>query len=147
MSTVLRPWVEAMPWKCQSIMLSGLRGPDTGLCPRVKEVSRWVRRVSQNDADPSQSYMAPAALPEPEDLEKELEFTTVHFVHHLADALRCVSLYYESGMPGAVGLHNAKAVRGYAGRLHAYIADELFHFVPEEDWAFIYRHRDRVEHA
>lgn len=135
MSTVLQPWVEAMPWKCQSILFSGLRGPDTGHCPRVKEVSRWMRKVSQRDADPSQSYMAPRALPTPEALEKELEFSSAHFVHHFADALRCIALG-----------HPEHDVRAYARELHGYIADELFHFVPETDEVFLYRHRDRVEH-
>jgi hypothetical protein len=136
MSTVLQPWVEGMPWKCQSILFSGLRGPDTGLCPRVKEVSRWMRKVSQEDADPSQSYMAPTALPQPEELEKELEFTTSHFVHHFADALRCISLWHPDG-----------SVSAYAKSVHHYIADELFHFVPESDAEFIHRHRDRTQHA
>jgi hypothetical protein len=141
MSSVLKEWVALAPWKCQSILLSGLRGPDTSLCPRVKEVSRWIRKVSQNDADPSQSYMAPAKLPEPEDLEKELEFSTCHFVHHFADALRVVSIYYFAGT-----WDDTHGVRKYARRVHDYIADELFHFVPESDFVFRDRHRDRVEH-
>lgn len=139
MSSVLKPWVAAAPWKCQSILLSGLRGPDIALSPKVKEVSRWMRKVAQNDADPSQSYMAPTALPRPEDLEKELEFSTCHFVHHFADALRVVSLYYEGD--------EQEFTRQYALNLHRYIADELFHFAPESDSVFIFRHRDRVEHA
>lgn len=135
MSTVVKLWVEKMPWKCQSILFSGLRGPDGALSPQVKEVSRWMRRVSQHDADPSQSYMAPTALPTPEDLEKELEFSTCHFVHHFADALRCISLW-----------HPDAAVRDYAYKLHCYIAEELFHFNPEGSLEFEFRHRDRVEH-
>ena len=135
MSSVLQLWVAEIPWKCQSILLSGLRGPDTGHCPRVKEVSRWIRKACQNDADPSQSYMAPSKLPDPEDLEKELEFCTCHFVHHFADALRIIAMWHPDRGAGA-----------YARRLHIYIADELFHFVPENDAAFIHRHRDRVEH-
>jgi hypothetical protein len=144
-SSVLKPWVMAAPWKCQSILLSGLRGPDIRHAPRIKEVSRWLRKVSQNDADPSQSYMAPTALPQFDDLEKELEFSSCHFVHHLADALRVVAIYYESDA-GALDL-NPRLTRTYARRLHEYIADELFHFRPETDEQFIHRHRDRVEHA
>jgi len=136
MSTVLQPWVEKAPWKCQSILFSGLRGPDTGHSPKIKEVSRWMRKVSQNDADPSQSYMAPSELPTREQLEKELEFSSPHFVHHFADALRVIAIY-----------HPDRETARYAALLHLYIADELFHFVPESDATFIYRHRDRVEHA
>jgi len=135
MGTVLQPWVENLPWKNQSILFSGLRGPDTGYCPRIKEVSRWMRKVSQNDADPSQSYMAPTALPTQEELEKELEFSTCHFVHHFADALRVIAIY-----------HPDHATSAYAWRVHAYIADELFHFVPEDDKTFKHRHRDKVAH-
>lgn len=154
MSTVLQPWVELLPWKLQSILFSGLRGPDTDYAPRIKEVSRWMRKVSQNDADPSQSYMAPTSLPTPEQLEKELEFCTAHFVHHIADALRVISLGYmsndeadlsRSGQP--VPLDKATVeVMEYAKQLHYYIADELFHFVPEDDEVFMWRHRDRVSH-
>ncbi len=133
MATVLQEWVEGMPWKFQSILFSGLRGPDTGNCPRVKEVSRWMRMVSQKDADPSQSYMAPTSLPTPEELEKELEFSSCHFVHHFADALRCVSL-----------CHPDDGTRRYAHEIHYYIADELFHLAPEPDAQFRNRHRDRV---
>ena len=135
MSSVLQEWVTKMPWKCQSILFSGLRGPDTGYSQNVKEVSRWMRKVVQHDADPSQSYMSPWVVPNPEDLEKELEFSTCHFVHHFADALRCIAIF-----------HPDEYARAYAKKLHDYIADELFHFVPETDEVFIYRHRDRVEH-
>jgi hypothetical protein len=125
-----------MPWKCQSILFSGLRGPDGALSPKVKEVSRWLRRVSQHDADPSQSYMAPASLPSAEDLEKELEFATCHYVHHFADALRCVAIW-----------HPDPEARAYAWRIHWYIADELFHFKPESEGEFVLRHRDRTPHG
>ena len=141
MISVLKPWLMQAPWKCQSILLSGLRGPDTALCPKVKEVSRWLRKVSQNDADPSQSYMAPTSLPEPDELEKELEFSTCHFVHHFADALRVVAVYFTGDTQ-----EETRENRFYASALHLYIADELFHFMPESDEEFVYRHRDRVAH-
>ena len=136
MSSVLQHWVQQIPWKCQSILLSGLRGPDQAYCLKVKEVSRWLRKVTQNDADPSQSYMAPTSLPNFDELEKELEHSPCHFVHHFADALRIVSIW-----------HPDDVVRGYAWGLHHYIAEELFHFVPEDRETFIHRHRDKVEHA
>jgi hypothetical protein len=135
MSSVLQPWVETMPWKCQSILFSGLRGPDHALCKKIKEVSRWMRKVSQKDADPSQSYMAPKQLPMPEELEKELEHGPIHFAHHFADALRCIALW-----------HPDQETRVYARTLHFYMADELFHWKPETDEEFKHRHRDRVEH-
>jgi hypothetical protein len=136
MSSVLQTWVTDAPWKCQSILFSGLRGPDHAYCPFIKQVSRWLRMISQYDADPTQSYMAVDSLPRLQDLEKELEFSSVHFVHHLADALRVVGIYH----PDAI-------VKANANGLHRYIADELFHFKPEGFEEFIHRHRDRVEHG
>lgn len=167
MSSVLQPWVEQIPWKQQSILFSGLRGPDTAHCPAIKEVVRWLRKISQRDADPSQSYMAPGerdecvrcglhrmshpngeacpqgflagtppTLPAPDALKKELEFSSCHYVHHFASALRVVALH-----------HPDEQVKTYAHELHFYIADELFHFVPESDAVFLHRHRDRVEHS
>lgn len=135
MSSVLQPWVEQIPWKQQSILFSGLRGPDHAYCPKTKEVSRWLRRVSQRDADPSQSYMAPAKLPGPDELEKELEHGPVHFAHHFADALRVVAIH-----------HPDEDVRRTARLYQSYMAAELFHWKPETDEEFNHRHRDRVEH-
>jgi hypothetical protein len=135
MSSVLQPWVETISWKCQSILFSGLRGPDHALCPSIKKVSRWMRRVSQNNADPSKPYMAEGELPTPEQIEKELEHSSVHFVHHFADALRVIAIW-----------HPDELVRKQAYGIHFYIAKELFHFVPEDDATFICRHRDRVAH-
>ena len=130
---VLQPWVAAIPWKQQSILFSGLRGPDAAHCPRIKEVSRWMRRVSQHDADPSKkNYMAPSTQPKPEELEKELEYSTCHFVHHFASALRVIALH-----------HPEREVRAYAFSLHCFIASDLFHFVPVADAEFLQRHSDR----
>lgn len=133
MTSVLLPWVMNMGWKMQSILLSGLRGPDHALCPKIKEVSRWMRKVYQNNADPSKPYMAEGLLPKPEELEKELEHSPVHFVHHFADALRVIAIH-----------HPELPIREYAWGLHYYIAEELFHFVPETDAVFIRRHRDKA---
>lgn len=135
MSSVLQAWVEKIPWKQQSILFSGLRGPDIRQCKKIKEVSRWMRKVSQRDADPNQSYMAPTNLPVARELEKELEFCTIHFVHHFADALRVIAIHHPDG-----------EVKEYAWQLHLYMADELFHWKPENNDEFNYRHRDRVAH-
>jgi len=131
-SSVLQDWVETLSWKQQSILFSGLRGPDTVFLTSVKQVSKWIRSVSQQNADPSKSYMNDITLPTPDDLEKELEQLPVHFVHHLADALAVI----------AYG-HPEEEVRQYAYSIYAYIAEELFHFIPEPQDIFIWRHRDR----
>jgi hypothetical protein len=133
-SSVLLPWVEALPWKQQSILFSGLRGPDAVFLTATKQVSKWIRSVSQQNADPSKSYMNDIILPTPSELEKELEQLPCHFVHHLADALAVI----------AYG-HPEDEVRRYAYGLHAYIAEELFHFLPEPPEIFRWRHRDRPQ--
>jgi hypothetical protein len=56
-------------------------------------------------------------------------------VHHLADALRVIAVH-----------HPDKEVRDYAKGVHYFIADEIFHFVPEHDEKFLTRHRDKVDH-
>lgn len=132
---VLQSWVTVLPWKLQSILFSGLRGPDTDRHPAIKQVSRWLRACSQENADPSKPYMldgVPSSSPLA--LCAELEFCTSHFVHHLADALRVV----------AIG-HPVPGVRLAAMRYHACIAEELFHFIPEPDDVFLWRHRDKPD--
>lgn len=133
MTSVLQPWVHEAPWKCQSILLSGLRGPDHANVPYVKAVCRWMRRVSQNNADPTTDYMRSDALPSTTVVEAELEFLPCHFVHHFADALRIIAIW-----------HPDHATGEYAERLHIFIAEETFHFRPESTVAFINRHADKV---
>jgi hypothetical protein len=135
-SSVLQPWVEALGWKEQSILLSGFRGPDSGAWPHTKAVGRWLRRVSQNNADPSKDYMREDKLPGEYDLCDELEWQSGHFIHHIADALRVVSLRHPDSL-----------VRAQAHVYHYTIAEEIFHFMPEPEVTFTERHRDKVEHA
>ena len=135
MSNVLQPWVGTMPWKCQSILLSGLRGPDDCGPPAVKDVNRWLRTVCQHNADPSKAYMRREALPSAAALCDELEWMTCHYVHHFADALRTVAIW-----------HHDNIVCLLARNYHAAIAEELFHFIPEGDGTFVDRHRDVVAH-
>jgi hypothetical protein len=135
-SSVLQDWVASMPWKCQSILLSGLRGTDNSLPPAIKAVSRWLRTTSQHNADPDKGYMKPDALPDAMALCGELEYQSCHFVHHFADALRTIAIW-----------HPDKYIRQKADTYHYLIAEELFHFVPETDDQFIARHQDKVAHV
>lgn len=135
MSTVIQSWVSTIPWKQQSILFSGLRGPDHALLKGIKMISRWMRSVSQNNADVSKPYMNGIVLPQPGDIEKELEHSPCHFVHHFADALRVIAIH-----------HPDAAIRETAYSYHFYIAEEIFHFVPETDEVFLHRHRDKTVH-
>lgn len=130
--TVLQPWVERIPWKQQSILFSGLRGPDHAYMPKIKLLSRWLRSVTQNNADPSKGYMEIRSLPTPVDLDLELEHSPCHFVHHLADALAVIAYN-----------HPDLATSEYAAKLHYFIAEEIFHFQPEPPDTFRLRHRDK----
>ena len=136
MSSVLQEWVMAMGWKEQSILLSGFRGPDFRNVPHVKALNRWLRRVSQNNADPSKDYMRNDPLPSEYDVCDDLEFLPAHFVHHFADSLRMVALH-----------HPEAKIRELAYAYHHRIAEEIFHFVPESDEVVLARHQDKVEHA
>lgn len=134
MNGVLLPWVQELPWKQQSILLSGLRGPDASKLASVKHVCKWIRAISQQNADPSKPYMNTDArrLPDAVDVVNELEYLPCHYVHHLADA--CAVIAY--GAP-------SQNDRFYAYEIHALIAEELFHFVPESAEIFAWRHRDK----
>ncbi len=88
--SVLLDWVAGLPWKQQSILLSSLRGPDNIRHPELKKISRWLRRVTQHNADPSTEYMQAETMPEPTAVIKELEFTSAHFVGHLGLALEII---------------------------------------------------------
>lgn len=132
--SVVKGWLATLPWKQQSIFFSGLRGPDAPNVPNTKAVNRWMRAVSQHNADPSKGYMRQEELPSPLHVCDELEFLPCHYVHHLADALAVIAY----GHPEA-------QVASYAARLHYRIAEELFHFQPEHPETFRIRHRDKPD--
>jgi hypothetical protein len=133
MSTVVHPWVSTLPWKQQSILLSGMRGPDAPNVPNIKAVNRWMRIISQHNADPSKNYMKQTdELPGWGGVCDELEFLPVHYVHHFADALAVIAY----GHPD----HDQAE---HAAVYHYYIAEELFHFRPETRPTFEMRHRDK----
>src|SRR6266704_6180406 len=97
MSSVYQDWFHQMPWKMQSILSNGLRAPDTGTYG-VKRFVRWMRTQVCNNADPNKAdcYMTAPEITEEllEKAVKELEYLTCHYVHHLADAMRIVSIYH-----------------------------------------------------
>ena len=137
MSSVYQTWFHAMPWKMQSIASNGLRAPDTA-SKAVKKAVRWMRTQMCSNADPNKAdcYMTVTEVPSVEDVSKELEYMTCHYVHHFADAMRVISIY-----------HPERDTRTIAWNYHHDVAEEIFHFVPETNEDFIYRHRDKVEHA
>lgn len=87
---VLQEWMSELSWKQQSVILSGLRGPDNFRPPFTKKLNRWLRKVTQHDADSSTEYMMKVDLPTMEELCSELDYTTIHYFSHLINALEII---------------------------------------------------------
>jgi len=87
---VLRDWMGEIPWKQQSVLLSALRGPDLSRPVAVKKVNRWLRNITQNNADLSSEYMKDISLPDIKDLKLELGYCTMHYFTHLMHALEII---------------------------------------------------------
>lgn len=134
--SVFQEWVSKNGWKMQSILVNGLRAPDAKTVA-VKKCVRWMRTKACNNADPNKPDCYMTAPQMDEDLIQaaldELEYLPCHYVHHLADAMRIVSLY-----------HPDSNIKTLAWRLHYLIAEELFHFRPETNHQFEARHADKV---
>jgi hypothetical protein len=64
---------------------------------------------------------------------KELEYCPVHYVHHFADAFAVLAYH-----------HPDDQVKKLAYDTHYYIAEELFHFMPETKGMFLKRHEDKL---
>lgn len=88
---VLRDWMAELPWKQQSVIISSLRGPDTGPRPAsVKTITRWLRGITQNNADSSTDYMKDLPFPPIEKFQRDLEYCTMHYYCHLMHALEII---------------------------------------------------------
>jgi hypothetical protein len=133
---VFQDWFLRIGWKMQSICVNGLRAPDVKTVA-VKKCVRWMRTMVCQNADPNKPdcYMSAPAMSNQliVDAVDELEYLTCHYVHHLADAMRVISIH-----------HPDPSVRQSAGFIHNEVAEELFHFKPETDEEFLARHADKV---
>jgi hypothetical protein len=89
-NSVLQEWVEELSLKKQSAILSSLRGPDNNHYQNVKKISKWIRRKTQYDADPSSGYMQEEGLPNIKDIKPEIEFCTVHYFNHVIQGLEII---------------------------------------------------------
>lgn len=87
---VLQDWMGNLPWKQQSVILSALRGPDTHRPNSIKDITRWLRRITQFDADPSTNYIGKATHPDLLKIKEDLEFCTVHYFCHLLHTLEII---------------------------------------------------------
>lgn len=93
--TVIQDWLGNLPWKMQTVVITGIRGCD-GLTKydASKHVSRAIRRVSLKNADRTTTYMqhdAQAELHEAvEKFVEDLDRYPVHYVLHVAHACEII---------------------------------------------------------
>jgi len=84
-------WTTSISWKMQTVIIQGLRAPDTHFCKNIKIISRWLRSVVLNNADKNHAFMCrKKELPKWEDVENELNYCSLHFVTHFLYALEIV---------------------------------------------------------
>jgi hypothetical protein len=129
---VLQEWMGELPWKQQSVILSSLRGPDTSRPASVKVITRWLRGITQNSADPSTDYMKKLPFPSLEEFQRDLEYCTMHYYAHLTHAL------------GIIGYnHPKKETREIANKYYSAMA-EFLHLNPETKEQLNKRLEDKV---
>ncbi len=134
-SKVILDWMGNISWKQQCVIISGLRGPDNHYSPHLKRLVRWMRRATQNNADPDHSYMQNDDLPTLEEIEHEVVFCTIHYVSHLINALEIIGFK-----------HSDKAMAKIAYDYYSGIVTEFFHLHTEKEEELDKRLRDKVNH-
>lgn len=93
MPSVLKAWVFDLPFRMQSVLMSALRGCDTARKDDVsKAVTRAIRPVMCNNADPSNTFMGETFPPE-DKLKQflwDLDSYPMHFVAHTMHAAEII---------------------------------------------------------
>lgn len=96
--TVQQAWMSSLTWKQQTVILAALRGPDHASCKAMKNVSRWMRSVCLENADPKHTYMDwSSAEMDFQGVLDEIEYSTVHFATHFLYGLQIIS--YKHPLP------------------------------------------------
>ena len=114
------PWMSELGWKQQSVILSALRGPDNHHSPNIKKISRWIRSITQNNADPTHSYMKNVQLPSLKEFEDEFYFASTHYSLHLLFALEIIGFKHPDP-------ELARIAHDYYLRL----VEDVYHLKPE----------------
>lgn len=117
---VLLDWMAELGWKQQSVILSALRGPDNHHSPNIKKLSRWIRSVTQNNADPSHSYMKSIDLPSLKDFEDEFYFASTHYSLHLLFALEIIGFKHPDPVIAKIAMDYYLA-----------LVEDVYHLKPE----------------
>ncbi len=125
---VHKPWIFNLPWKMQTVVQLGLRGPDNILSPKVKDVCRWMRSICVYNADIRNSFHWDESvdiLPTHKELQEELMYLPTHLVTHCIYALQIIG--YEQPDIDT----NSKA-----SLLYTSIVENILHFAPESKTSF-----------
>ena len=84
-------WTFHLSWKQQTVIIQGLRAPDSHFCKGIKILSRWLRSIVLNNADKNHAFMCRKKdLPVWEDVENELNYCSLHFVTHFLYAFEII---------------------------------------------------------
>jgi hypothetical protein len=91
---VLKDWVFGLPYRQQSVLLSALRGCDTARKDDPsKFVTRALRTLLLNNADPSNTFMVGDGVPDADYVKTflwDLDSYPMHFVAHIMHAAEIV---------------------------------------------------------
>jgi hypothetical protein len=94
MKSVLKDWVFTLPFRMQSVLMSGLRGCDIARKDdNSKFITRALRAVLLNNADPSNTFIVGSGIPEDKYVTAflwDLDSYPMHFVMHTAHAAEIV---------------------------------------------------------
>ncbi len=115
---VLQEWMGHISFKRQTVILMAIRGPDSGSSEEVKAITKWIRGLALQNADPAKDWMSTDEVLSIAEIKKSNRFAvdslSTHFIHHLCDALSTIG--YK---------HPSIAVKGKAVELYYGIAHYL----------------------
>lgn len=90
---VLREWVFELPFRMQSVLMSAMRGCDTARKDdNSKSITRALRPILCNNADPSNTFMGKPKPPADETRQFlwDMDSYPTHFIAHLMHAAEIV---------------------------------------------------------
>jgi hypothetical protein len=93
-TSVFKDWIFTLPWRMQSVLTSSLRGCDgVGKDDPSKFITRGIRSVVLNDADPSNSFITKGGVPDAKMVKAflwDLDGYPMHFIMHTAHAAEII---------------------------------------------------------
>lgn len=93
-NSVLKPWVFDLPHRMQSVLMSALRGCDTARKDdHSKFITRALRGVVLNNADPSNTFITDCGIPDPKIASAflwDLDAYPLHFIMHTTHAAEII---------------------------------------------------------